>query len=344
MTLFGSPAILAMPAGFHTMTTKIWSLLEYPPQLGLAAAASLPLLIITIALMRLQRWMLGRRTYAIVGSRLGAPRLVQLGPWKWPALVLCLAVLCNPIFLPYGVLFKTAFTHTVGESLTFSTFTLHNVGFVFLDFSQTQAALRNTFILCLMAATLGTLLALLVGYVTAREAVFGHRVLCFLATAPIAIPGLVLGVGLFLAYARPPFTLYGTLWILLLAYITIELPSAFQQFSAAFKGVHPELEEAARILGATRLYALFSITAPLLRSAVIAAWCFIFIDTMRELSAAIILVTANTIVLSVVIYDLNETNALGAIAVLGLTMMTLTFVVVSVANRLRFGIPAAGRS
>jgi iron(III) transport system permease protein len=335
MTLFGSPAILAMPAGFNTMTTKIWSLFEYPPQPGLAAAASLPLLIITIGLMRLQRWMLGRGTYTVVGTRMSEPRLVQLKAWKWPALALCLLVLCNPIFLPYGILVKTAFTHNVTEPLTAATFTLHNVGFVFLEYSQTQLALWNTLILCTLAATIGTALALVVGYLTSRKAVFGHTFLGFLATAPIAIPGLVLGVGLFLAYAKPPFALYGTLWILLLAYITIELPSAFQQFAAAFRGVSPELEEAGRILGASRLQTLVSITAPLLRSAVIAAWCFIFIDTMRELSAAIILFTANTVVLSVVIYDLNETNALGAIAVLGITMMSLTFVVISIANRFR---------
>src|ERR1700710_1827995 len=86
MTLFGSPAILALPAGFHTMTTKIWSLFQYPPKMQLAAAASVPLLVLTIMLLRAESFLLGRRGYAVVGGRQGDPRLVQLGNWKWVAL------------------------------------------------------------------------------------------------------------------------------------------------------------------------------------------------------------------------------------------------------------------
>ena len=156
----------------------------------------------------------------------------------------------------------------------------------------------------------------------------------FLVTAPVAVPGIVLGVGLFLAYAKPPLMLYGTLWILLLAYLTIELPPAFQQMRSAFRAVHPELEEASRILGGTRFTTLWRISEPLVRPALVSAWCFIFIGVVRELSAAIMLFTARTKVLSVVIYDLNESGDLGAIAVLGITMLIGTFAIVAFANRL----------
>ena len=139
------------------------------------------------------------------------------------------------------------------------------------------------------------------------------------------MPGIVLGVGLFLSYTRPPFVLYGTLWILLIAFLTINLPSAYQQLQAAFATIHPELEDASRILGATRLQSLRQITAPLLRTGVIATWCFIFIGVMRELSAAIVLFTSQTKVLSVLIYDLNESGDLAAIAVLGIAMLVITF-------------------
>src|ERR1700750_527694 len=88
MTLFGSPAILALPAGFHTMTTKIWSLFQYPPKPELAAAASLPLLVLTVLLLRAEHMILGRRGYTVVGGRQSDPRLVQLGAWKWVALAL----------------------------------------------------------------------------------------------------------------------------------------------------------------------------------------------------------------------------------------------------------------
>jgi iron(III) transport system permease protein len=338
MTLFGSPAILAMPAGFHTMTTKIWSLFQYPPKPGLAAAAALPLLFVTILLLRAQRAILGRRGYAVVGGKYGEPRRMALGPWRWAALAVCLIVLSFPVFLPYAALFKAAFTRVPSEPFGLASLTWRHVNFVFVEFSQTRTGLRNTLILGSAAATIGTAVAFVIAYLTTRQAIVGHRVLGFLATAPVAIPGIVLGVGLFLAYTRPPLVLYGTLWILLLAYLTIELPAAYQQLQSAFKAVHPELEEASRILGATRLQAMRHVTAPLLRSGVIAAWCFIFIGVMRELSAAIMLFTANTKVISVVIYDLNESGDLGAISVLGLFMLAVTFAVVLLVNRL----PRAG--
>jgi len=334
MILFGSPAILALPAGFHTMTTRIWTLFQYPAKPGLAAAAALPLLIITIVLLYTQRRILGRRSYAVVGGKYGEPRVFRLGALRWLALGICLAVLCLPVFLPYAALIKTAFTRLLSDPVSLDTLTLHHVRFALFEFSQTQIALKNTLILGASAATVGTLLALVIAYLTTREAIVGHRVLGFLATAPVAIPGIVLGVGLFLSYTRPPLVLYGTLWILLLAYLTIELPAAYQQLQSAFRAVHPELEEASRILGATRLRALRDVTAPLLRSGIIAAWCFIFIGVMRELSAAIMLFTANTKVLSVVIFDLNESGDLGAISVLGLTMLIVTFGVVLLVNRL----------
>ena len=239
-----------------------------------------------------------------------------------------------PLFLPYAALLNTAFSRISSQILTADTFTLHNVVFTFWELSSTLPALKNTFLLATATATLGGLLALLIAYIVARRAMVGHRVLAFLATAPLAIPGIVLGVGLFLAYTRPPLTLYGTLWILLIAFITVEMPAAYQQLGSAFHAVHPELEEAGRMLGATRLRTLKDITAPLLRSAAIATWCFVFVGVIRELSAAVILFTSETKVLSVLIFDLKESGDVGAIAVLSLTMVILTTVVIVIANRI----------
>ena len=334
MTLFGSPAILALPAGFHTMTTKIWSLFQYPPKPELAAAASLPLLLLTVVLLRAEHLILGRRGYSVLGGRPGEARPVRLGAGKWPALALCFLVLLNPVFLPYGALINAAFSPVATQLLSLHSFTLHNIEFVFFELSATQLALKNTFLLGVLAATLGTLLAVVIAYLTARQAIVGHRLLGFLATAPVAIPGIVLGVGLFLAYTRPPFVLYGTLWILLIAFITISLPAAYQQLQSAIRTVHPELEDAGRILGATRLQALRHVTAPLLRSGIIATWCFIFVGVIRELSAAIMLFTSQTKVVSVLIFDLNESGDLGAIAVLGLMMLAITYAIVVLVNRI----------
>src|SRR3954453_9081798 len=263
MTLFGSPAILAIPAGFHTMTTKIWSLMGFPPKPELAAAASLPLLVLTVVLLRAEHFILGRRSYSVVGGKQGDPRLVKLGWLKWVALAGVFGVLLFPVFLPYAALLNATFSRVASEFVSFSNFTLHNINFVFFELSATKLAVKNTFILGILSASIGTILALVISYVTTRKAITGYRALGFLATAPIAIPGIVLGVALFLTYARPPFVLYGTLWILLIAFVTIALPAAYQQMQSAFRSVHTDLEDASRILGATRLRVLRDITAPL---------------------------------------------------------------------------------
>jgi iron(III) transport system permease protein len=334
MTLFGSPAILAIPAGFHTMTTKIWSLFQYPPKPELAAAASLPLLVLTVFLLRAEHVILGRRGYTVVGGKQGDPRLIRLGRVKWVALGAAFIVLLNPVFLPYFALLNAAFSRVASQLVSFGNFTLHNIHFVFFELSSTRLVLKNTLVLGVLSATIGTLIALVIGYLTARKAIAGHRALGFLATAPVAVPGIVLGVGLFLSYTRPPFVLYGTLWILLIAFVTIAMPAAYQQLQSAYRAVHPDLEDACRILGGTRLQALAHITAPLLRTSVIATWCFIFVGVIRELSAAIMLFTSETKVISVLIFDLNESGDLGAISVLGIMMLVVTFAVVILANRI----------
>jgi iron(III) transport system permease protein len=253
---------------------------------------------------------------------------------KWAALALVFGVLMCPVFLPYAALFNAAFSQVASQFISLSNFTLHNINFVFFELSATKLAVKNTFVLGILSATIGTIIALVTSYITTRKSITGYRVLGFLATAPVAIPGIVLGVALFLTYTRPPFVLYGTLWILLIAFVTIALPAAYQQMQSAFRSVHTDLEDASRILGATRLRVLRDITAPLLRTSVIATWCFIFVGVMRELSAAIMLFTSETKVISVLIFDLNESGDLGAISVLGLAMLIITFTVVVAVNRI----------
>src|ERR1700709_2024609 len=173
MTLFGSPAILALPAGFHTMTTKIWSLFQYPPKLELAAAAAVPLLLLTILLLQAQKFILGRRGSSVVGGKYGAPRRVEMQKWRWPALVFCLLVLLCPVFLPYLALLNAAFSPNATTLVTPSTATWHNVVFVFTELSSTQLALKNTVILGTATATIGTLLGLVIAYVPTRRVIAG---------------------------------------------------------------------------------------------------------------------------------------------------------------------------
>jgi len=334
LTMFGSPAILALPAGFHVITTKIWSLFQFPPKPGLAAAAALPLLVITVLLLQGKNWVLGRRGYTVLGGKSGAPRITALGAWKPLAIAFVVVILSLTVILPYAALLKTALTRNVSEPLTWATLTLRNFNFVFFEFSATRLAMWNTFLLGFATATIGTGIALVAAYMVSRSPVRGAPLLGMLATAPVAIPGIVLGVGVFLTYSHPQLMLYGTLWILLIAFLTIEMPAGYQQMSAAFHGIHPELEEASRVLGASRLNTLRLITAPLLRGTVIATWCFVFIGTIRELSATILLTTADTKLVSVIIYDLNESGDLGAISVLGIMLLVVSFAVVFMAYRL----------
>ena len=333
LALFGSPAILALPAGFHTVTTQLWSFFQYPPRVELAAAFSMPLLLATALLLLVQKRLLGRRGYAAVGGKGGQRRVVALGRWRHPALGVCLAVLAAAVFLPYGILLKAAFSRAWAQPLTWDNFTLDNWSFTFLSVT-TRSAIVNTLELGVLTACVGAALATLLAYVTNRRLVAGHQVLGFLAVAPVVIPGVVLAVALFVAYTRPPFLLYGTLWILFLAYLTKEMPVGYSQSDATLRGIHPELEEAGRILGAGRFRVLREITAPLARSGIIATWCFVFIGVIRELSASIILFSPNTKVMSVVIFDLKEEGQFGAIAVLGVFMLVMTFVIVAVMQRL----------
>ena len=239
------------------------------------------------------------------------------------------------IVLPYGVLLRTAFVKNWSGPVL-GNFSLEHWRFVFFEFSQTKLALvqhvhprrrRRRPPARSWSSTLG--------YLSLRKLVWGHRYLAFLATAPVAIPGIVLAVGLFLSYTQPPLVLYGTL--------VDHLPRVPHQGAAgrlpAGRGVAEE-----RCIRSWRTRAASSarrgcarcvdITAPLIRNGVIATWIFIFIGSIRELSATILLFTARTKTISVTMFDLRESNDWGPIAVLSITMLVITFVMVAAINSL----------
>jgi iron(III) transport system permease protein len=328
LSLFGAPAILGLPAGLHTITTQIWTFFQYPPRLDLAAAFSVPLLLATLFLIALQRRILGRRGFSTVGGKGGQRRLIKLGWARVPVLLFVLSILALSVFLPYWILLKAALSKAWAMPLTWNNFSLGNFSFVLFQYTDTQAAIVNTFKLGILTATAGTLVATLIAYITNRNLFRGARYLTFFALAPLVIPGIVLAVGLFIVYAQPPLVLYGTVWILFVAYLTKEMPIGFSQAESTFKSIHPELEDASRIIGANRLVSLKDITAPLARSGLIAAWCFIFIGVIRELSASILLFSPNSKVVSVVIFDLKEEGQIGAISVLGILLLLVSFVII----------------
>lgn len=328
LSLFGAPAILGLPAGIHTITTQIWTLFQYPPRLDLAAAFSVPLLLATMLLIGLQKKILGRKGFSTVGGKGGQRRLVRLGWGRIPVFVLVLAVLSLSVFLPYWILLKAALSKAWAVPLNWDNFTLANFKFAFFQYGDTQLAILNTFKLGILTASVGTVVATLIAYITQRNLLRGAQFLTFFALAPLVIPGIVLAVGLFIAYTQPPLVLYGTIWILFVAYLTKEMPIGFSQAQSTFKSIHPELEDASRIIGANRLISLKDITTPLARSGLIAAWCFIFIGVIRELSASILLFTPMSKVVSVVIFDLKEEGQIGVISVLGIALLLVSFAVI----------------
>jgi iron(III) transport system permease protein len=328
LSLFGAPAILGLPAGIHTITTQIWALFQYPPRLDMAAAFSVPLLLATMVLIATQKKILGRRGFSTVGGKGGQKRLIRLGWARVPVLLLVIAILSLSVFLPYWILLKAALSKAWAMPLTWDNFTLKNFSFAFFEYGDTQRAIYNTFKLGVLTATIGTLVATLIAYITNRNLFRGARYLSFFALAPLVIPGVVLAVGLFIVYTKPPVVLYGTIWILFVAYLTKEMPIGFSQADSTFKSIHPELEEASRIIGANRLLSLKDVTAPLARSGLIAAWSFIFIGVIRELSASILLFAPTSKVVSVVIFDLKEEGQVGVISVLGILLLAVSFAVI----------------
>jgi iron(III) transport system permease protein len=333
LSLFGAPAILGLPAGIHTITTQIWALFQYPPRLDMAAAFSVPLLLATMVLIAAQKRILGRRGFSTVGGKGGQKRVIRLGWGKLPVLLFVSGILSLSVFLPYWILLKAALSKAWAMPLTSDNFTFQNFYFVFFEYGDTQRAIFNTFKLGLLTATVGTWVATLIAYITNRNLFRGARYLTFFALAPLVIPGIVLAVGLFIAYTKPPLVLYGTIWILFVAYLTKEMPIGYSQAESTFKSIHPELEDASRIVGANRLKSLMDVTAPLARSGLIAAWSFIFIGVIRELSASILLFAPASKVVSVVIFDLKEEGQVGVISVLGILLLLTSFAVILAMQR-----------
>jgi iron(III) transport system permease protein len=333
LVLFGAPAMLAIPARFHVMTTQVWAFFHYPPQVEVAAAYAMPLLLVAVVLLWVQRRLMGRRGYTTVGGRAAAPPPIPLGPWRWVALGAAGMVLLLSIGLPYFALLRGALAKAWGLGWSWQNVTLRNFRYVIFEFDPTRSAIVNTLELAAVTATLATLLMGAIAYVAQRRLVAGAPALAFLAMAPLAIPGIVLSIGLFKAYSRPPVLLYGTIWIIFVAYLTKYLPIAYTACHAALQTVHVDLEDAARVLGANRLTAFKDVTMPLFGVGLVSAWLLVFLPSLRELSSSILLFTTRSRVVAVVIYTLYEEGLWEAVSALGILLLGLTLLLVAVAQR-----------
>jgi len=334
IALFGAPALIALPGRFQVITTMLWQFFEFPPKLQVAAAYSMPLLAITVALFWLQRRLTARKGYVSLTGKGGERRPLRLGPWRWVMLGYCLFVTSLSFFLPMVVVLQAAFAKAWGRGFSLDNLTLHNVRFVLVDQPLTKAATLNTFVYGATASVIALALALAIAYIVQRRLVPFGQALSFLAMAPFVIPGIVLAIGFYAAYTQPPLLIYGTAWILILAFATRFLPIAYANSDAAIRGINPELEDAVRILGGGRLLAIRRVVVPLLKRGLAGAFILVFIPATRELSAAIFLYTTGTQVLSVLLFDKSDEGNFEILASIGLILVVITVSLVMLGFRL----------
>ena len=336
IALFGSPALLALPGRFHVVTTQLWQFFEYPPKVGVAAAYAMPLLCVTVFLLWLQRRITNRKGYVSLTGKGGERRPIPLGPWKWPLLGYCLFVCTLSFYMPMVVICQAALAKAWGRGFTLDNLTLDNLYFTLFENTLTRNATVNTFMYAGSAAFIAITLALCIAYVVNRQLI-GQRLgntLSFLTMAPFVIPGIVLAIGFYAAYTRPPLLLYGTGWILILAFATRFLPIAYANSNAAIRSINPELEDAVRILGGTRFTAIRRVVAPLLKRSLAGAFILVFIPATRELSAAIFLYSINTQVLSVLLFDKSDEGNFEMLASIGMILVIITVVLILIGFRL----------
>lgn len=317
LALFGPQAFLGSPAKIVFLPTRIYGTLgSYPPRLADASALSLMLVILTVVGLTVQRRYLDRRSFVTVSGRGVRTRTARLGVGKWALLALCVVVVAFSAILPLGVLVTAAFSKSWTSLPTPGNLTLHNFNTALVGNQIARRGIINSFKLAFGAATITATLGLLITYIDQRTTMRGRRALDYLAILPLGLPGTVLAVGLIQAFIRPPIRLYGTIWILLVAYIARFIPLAVRSASAALRQVDPSLEEAARITNASWLQTIRLILVPLIRPGLLVAWLLVFIPALGELSATVLLYTSGTETIAVAIFRLNDLGQLEAVSAL----------------------------
>ncbi|MGI6852144.1 ABC transporter permease [Mesorhizobium sp. 1B3] len=335
-TLFGTPAILALPARINVMTLELWSYFQYPVNPYGAAAYALPLIGITCLLFLLQRLYFGRKGYVTISGKTTERRLIALGKYKWVFLGYSLAVSALALGLPLVALTQAAFTTAWGRKLSFDNLTLENFRYALFENDATVNAIANTALYSSAAATLAVILSLAVAYVVARRLLPFAGTLGMLCMAPFVIPGIVIAIGFYSAYANAPFYLYGTGAIIIIAFTTRFLPIAYVNSTAGMKSLNPEMEDAVRILGGSRIRALRSVVMPLLKGSIAGSWMLVFIPAIRELSSALFLITPNTKVVSILILDYSQGANFEILSAIGLITLVAS-VCIYLISRLLIG-------
>jgi len=324
MGAFGAPAAIGHGARFHTLTTKIYELFSYPPRFELAAAAAAPIIGFTVLGLLLQRFMLRGRRFTIIGGKRGAARAVDLGAGRWLLFAWCMLVIFVTVVLPLIILVRTSLMTRWGLAFSWEILTLRNYGSFASTSTIVPGALLNSALISAVAATACVVLAMVVVWIVERTSLPGRGLLTFTSTVTFAFPGVALAVGFVLGFSAEPLALFGTLWLFFIAFTAHRFPFAFMFLRNSVKQLSAEMEEAGRVCGASWTRALIDISAPLIKSGLLAAWMVVFAVTLRELSMAILLYVPGTETLPIAIFSFIDNGTFEVAAAVSVVLILLS--------------------
>ena len=336
IALFGSQAIIGLPGRIVTLPTRIYALFDYPPEYGLASALSLVFVVITVVALYLQRAFLARRSFVTLGGKGARPQLMQLGVWRWVLFGFGVLIFIVAIVAPYATLLAVSFSKSWGLDF-WKGLTLANYKFILFDYNVTQRAIGNSLLLATVAASFAVLLGAVIGWIDLRTLIPGRKLLDYAALIPLGLPGIVVAVALIQFWLAMPLALYGTLAILLLAYVGRYIPLSVRAANASLRQIDPSLEESAQILGASWATTMREITLPLIKPGLFAGWLLVFVPVIQELSASILLFSSSSITLAVAVYNLYETGYVEPVAALAMINMAIIGAAILLANWLAGG-------
>jgi iron(III) transport system permease protein len=342
MANFGIPAVIGFTARYFVLTTKIYATIlnfDQPNNLQLAAAQSMLLVALAIVAMQVQRLVQGRGSYAVVGGQSVQRETVELRWLKAPVVLLLGIIVLVAVIAPLVAILLTALTRAPGLPLTPENITLQHFEQLVFGVPKVRRAVLNSLGLAAASATIIAAVSIVIAYVTVRLRMWGSHLMDALVAVPYAVPGTVVALAMILAWAQPVLgiSIYNTMWIILLAYVTRFLTFGVRATGAAFEQIHESLEEAARISGADAGQALKDITIPLIRSSIFAGWFLAFVPALTELTLSILLFSVGNETLGVVVFGLHQegkVNLTAALAfIVACTVLVLNMITRRVAGR-----------
>ena len=334
---FEVPALIGVPAKISVFTTKIFlAIHQFPSDFGLAGAYAVTLLAIsTVGVLIYGRITRREERFATVTGKGYRPRVIDLGAWKYVTLGISFLIFFLAVILPVFVLLWSSFIpyYGVPSYELMAKMTWANYQYI-INYPLALTAFKNSFYLSVGSATLVMLLTSIISWITVKTKLPGRALLDNMTFIPIAMPGIVLGVSLIWVYLTLPIPIYGTIWVLLLAYITKFMPYGIRAASASMIQINKELEEASLTAGGTWFQTFRKVILPLLMPGFTAGWIYISIIALRELSTSILLYSYNSTVLSIMAFDRWEGGQYTYVCALGVLMVLLLITMAFTARRL----------